>query len=161
MHMKVLGPDIYFEQEPAPDALRRASATIFGVPEETVVVTRMLSDAATHALRSAETLIVWQRETDDQPGEFPAHYLLQIPASTTSLDVILRRLATTTRVPFVVTASDADSGDIVLYDADGSRRAFTADIRADDDYAIHLPDTVTAERRARQHAARGSRPVAR
>ncbi|MGC4191667.1 MAG: hypothetical protein QM589_10995 [Thermomicrobiales bacterium] len=151
--MRVSGPDIYFEHEPAPETLRQASVSVFGVPSDTVVVTRMLSDVALHALRSDDVLIIWQRETDDQPGDFPAHYLLEIPASTQNLETLLSHLATATHVPFVVTANDSDPGDIVFYDGDGSRKAFTADLRADEDYAIRLPDTLAVERRVHRPVA--------
>ncbi|MGC4106683.1 MAG: hypothetical protein QM753_10095 [Thermomicrobiales bacterium] len=146
--MRISGPDIYFENDPAPDALLRASSAAFGVPGETIVVTRMLSDIALRALRGDDANVVWQRETDDQPGDFPAHYLLEIPATIRDLDTALRRLAITLAVPFVVTARDLDAGDVVLYDDDGSRKAFTIDLRADEDYAIHLPVATATERRA-------------
>ena len=151
--MRISGPDIYFEHDPAPDTLRRASAVAFGVPENAVVATRMLSDTAFHALHDDAVLVLWQRETDDQPGDFPSHFLLQIPGDTEDIDGALSRLAEMMHVPFVVVAGDDDAGDIVLYDTDGSRTPYTVNLREDDDYAIRLPGHALAGRR-------GGRPVA-
>lgn len=148
--MRVFGPDIYFEHEPAPAALHDASEAAFGVPGDAVVVTRMLSDTASHAAQRDDARVIWIRETDDQPGEFPGHFLLQVPSGMAgNLEGPLQHIARTLRLAFVTTADDDEPGDIVLYDADGTRVAVTADLRADEDYAIRLPAPLAAQRRER------------
>jgi len=126
--------EVYFDQEPTPEALRFATASAFGLRMHEVVVERLDGPASV----GSEPMVRWLRDADLMPGEFPVWYYLHTPAELT-LGEINRALSEITHQLTLAAVSEAaDPDSLALHGPDGSLRDVPIVQIAADDYAIRL-----------------------
>jgi hypothetical protein len=147
-----LTTNVFFDHDPPTPDLIAATAAAFGTGTENVVVAPLLSDDAYLALNNPAIAVLWRREPDDQPGDFPARYQLAVPEeATATIFKLLQIVARQLHIPFVTEAGD--SGELNLFLPDGTLRMIPDETMSDDDYAIRLR---RSDRAALRHAREAS-----
>lgn len=122
--------DILFTEEPCIDALREIAARAFGVDPMVVAVGPLLEFTP-----PSGSQVIFQRQPEDLPGDFPVWYGLAVDASlanrvTRAIDRVAHGLG-------IIAISDADDDDdMTLHLPDGSDRV--VHLEQDDDDAFRL-----------------------
>jgi hypothetical protein len=107
--------DVYFDQDPAPNVLRAATATAFGVPADQVGIERLDGPPAIGPVPAVR----WLRDNADMPGEFPAWYSLH--THVTDLRRINAILSNLTGLLGIAAMSQApDPDELAMHGPDGS-----------------------------------------
>jgi len=123
-----LHTDIYIHQEVDADRLIRATAQALGVDARTIQVVPAGTPRGLAALQNPESTVVYQREPDDQPGDFPARFAVSINCSGAEF---LPTFASIAKALAVAILSDIDTpdGDSVwrLFLPDGTTRLVEID----------------------------------
>ncbi|MGI8404766.1 MAG: hypothetical protein ACR2OE_08390 [Thermomicrobiales bacterium] len=149
--------DTYLQREIDADQLIQVTIDALGLHDGTVSVCPAGTDRAFAALRNPAMSVVYQREQDEQPGDFPVRYVVSVRRLDDSCIKVFSSLARHLHVAFLSDVNTSiDDGDWKLFLPDGTSHVVELDPEAFDNNALVLQkdDRADLERRMVRSAHR-------
>ena len=130
--------DIYLQREIDADQMVQVTLDALGLQKDTVSVTPAGTEQALAALRNPAMSVVFQREREDQPGDFPVRYVVSVHDRGEPFSRLLSSLAHHLHVAILSDISTSTGDDWKMFLPDGTVHVVELDPEAFDNDALVL-----------------------